>query len=109
MKVKYAPLRLSVTQLFVFSFFIFNCWNATSQTVYYDTIKKQKFALIEIHKTYERVIAKGYNSVEMYEYLGNYYYNNQDFKKSKLYFDKLFKKYKLSQISSKSKEMYSTL
>jgi len=45
----------------------------------------------------------------MFEYLGNYYYKSKDFQKSKLYFDILFKKYKLSQISQKSIELYKTL
>lgn len=83
--------------------------NANSQTVIYDSISKQKVVLIDVRKTYERVIEKGYDSVEMYEYLGNYYYMDKDFQKSKLYFDMLFKKYKLSEISQKSIELYSTL
>jgi len=80
-----------------------------SQTVFYDSIQKQKYALIDVHKTYERVIEKGYVSIEMFEYLGNYYYQSKDFEKSKLYFDILFKKYKLSQISPKSIALYKTL
>jgi lipoprotein NlpI len=83
--------------------------NANSQTVIYDSISKQKVALIDVHKTYERVIEKGYASIEMFEYLGNYYYKDNDFQKSKLYFDMLFKKYKLSEISKKSIEIYKTL
>lgn len=83
--------------------------SAHSQTVFYDSIQKQKYALIDVHKTYERVIEKGYDSIEMFEYLGNYYYQSKDFEKSKLYFDILFKKYKLSQISPKSIELYKSL
>ncbi|HWS59728.1 MAG TPA: hypothetical protein VN182_02245 [Flavobacterium sp.] len=80
-----------------------------SQAIVFDSISKQKVALIDVRKTYERVIEKGYASAEMYEYLGNYYYKDKDFQKSKLYFDMLFKKYKLSEISQKSIELYSTL
>jgi lipoprotein NlpI len=80
-----------------------------AQTITYDSISKQKVALIDVRKTYERVIEKGYASAEMYEYLGIYYYKDKDFQKSKLYFDMLFKKYKLSQISQKSIELYGTL
>ena len=94
---------------FTFLFILFGIFYASSQTVYYDSIKKQKYALIDVHKTYERVINKGYASAEMIEYLGNYYYKSKDFAKSKLYFDILFKKYRLSQISSKSLELYLTL
>jgi hypothetical protein len=102
-------LQLRNSRLFIFIIVLLSFFNVKSQTVYYDSISKQKFALVEVHKTYERVIEKGYDSVEMFEYLGNYYYTSKDFRKSKLYFDMLFKKYKLSQISSKSKEIYSTL
>lgn len=96
---------------FVFSFMLLGIFNATSQTqtVFYDSISKKKYAMIDVHKTYERVIEKGYNSIEMFEYLGIYYYESKDFQKSKLYFDMLFKKYKLAQISSKSIELYKTL
>jgi len=80
-----------------------------SQTVIYDSISKQKVALIDVRKTYERIIDKGYASIEMFEYLGLYYYKDKDFQKSKLYFDMLFKRYKLSQISQKSIDLYLTL
>jgi hypothetical protein len=99
-------LRRNLSVFFIFSFFILGTFKASSQNIYYDSIHKQKYALIDIHKTYERVIKKGYYSIEMFEYLGNYYYKIKDFKKSKLYFDILFKKYKLSQISTKSIEQY---
>lgn len=45
----------------------------------------------------------------MLEYLGNYYYKDNDFEKSKLYFDMLFSKYKLAQISEKSINQYDKL
>lgn len=94
---------------FIYSFIVVGIFNANSQTVYYDSISKQKYALVDVSKTYERVIEKGYDSIQMLEYLGNYYYKDKDFQKSKLYFDMLFKKYKLSDISSKSIERYKTL
>lgn len=101
--------RRNATVFFIFSFLILGICNANSQTVFYDSINKQKYALIDVPKTYERVIQKGYDSIQMLEYLGNYYYKDKDFQKSKLYFDILFKKYKLSDISSKSIEQYKTL
>lgn len=93
----------------VFSFIFFGILNANSQTVICDSISKPKVVFIDVRKTYERIIEKGYDSIEMFEYLGNYYYNYKDFLKSKLYFDMLFKKYKLSQISQKSIDLYKTL
>jgi len=102
-------LKRNLSVFFIFSFIVLGICNANSQTVFYDSISKQKYALIDVHKTYERVIDKGYDSIEMFEYLGNYYYQSKDFEKSKLYFDILFKKYKLSQISPKSIALYKTL
>ena len=93
---------------FIITFLILGI-GANSQTVFYDSINKQKYALVDVRKTYERVIDKGYASIEMFEYLGNYYYQTKDFEKSKLFFDILFKKYKLSQISQKSIALYKTL
>lgn len=103
--------KINSQVFFLFSFMLLGLFKANSQTqtVFYDSINKQKYALVDVRKTYERVIEKGYASIEMFEYLGNYYYKSQDFEKSKLYFDILFKKYKLSQISSKSIELYKTL
>jgi hypothetical protein len=103
--------KMNSSVFFIFSFMLLGIFNANSQTqtVFYDSINKQKYAMIDVHKTYERVIEKGYASIEMFEYLGNYYYKSKDFEKSKIYFDILFKKYKLSQISSKSIELYKTL
>lgn len=102
-------LKINKLVFLVFTFTLLATLKANSQSVIYDSISKQKVALIDVRKTYERIIEKGYASAEMYEYLGIYYYNDKDFQKSKLYFDMLFKKYKLSQISQKSIELYKTL
>jgi lipoprotein NlpI len=102
-----ATSKMSLSVLFIFLFL--GIFNANSQTVYYDSINKKKYAKIDIHQTYERVIQKGYESIEMLEYLGNYYYKDKDFQKSKLYFDMLFRKYKLAQISTKSIDQYNKL
>lgn len=98
--------KIKSTLFFILPFLFLVIFNANSQTVHYDTIKKQKYVQIDIHKTYERIINNGYESIEMFENLGNYYFECKNFQKSKLYFDKLFRKYNLSQISSKSIERY---
>lgn len=98
--------KINLLLFFTLSFLFLGLFNANSQTVHYDSIRKQKYVLIEVHKTYERITGKGYESIEMFEYLGNYYFDCNNLKKSKLYFDKLFKKYSLSQISPKSIERY---
>ncbi|PJJ07002.1 hypothetical protein CLU83_0130 [Flavobacterium sp. 1] len=92
--------------LFSFVFIFLVSLNAKSQTVKYDSVNKQKYILVDVQKTYERIVDKGYESAEIFESLGNYYYENNNLKKSKLYFDKLFGKYSISQISLKSRERY---
>ena len=101
--------KINKLLFFVFIFILSATFKVHPQTVVYDSITKQKVALIDVRKTYERVINKGYASIEMFEYLGNYYYKDKDFQKSKLYFDMLFKKYKISQISKNSIDLYKTL
>lgn len=100
---------INLVLFFSFSFMFLTLYNTRAQTVHYDSIKKQKYVLIDVHKTYERITSKGYESIEMFEYLGNYYFECKNFKKSKLYFDKLFEKYNISQISPKSIERYKTI
>lgn len=99
-------LKNNPTILFSIAFIFLFSLNAKSQTVKFDSVKKQKYVLVDVQKTYERITEKGYESLEMYESLGNYYYENNNLKKSKLYFDKLFGKYSLSKISLKSRERY---
>ncbi|MDR6846507.1 hypothetical protein [Flavobacterium granuli] len=106
MKKTAKPIKINHLVFLSFAFIFLVITNANSQTVHYDSINKQKFVLVNVQKTYERIADKGYESVEIYESLGNYYYENKNFLKSKLYFDRLFDKYSLSQISSKSKERY---
>lgn len=98
--------KINLQLFFSFAFILLTTITVNSQTVRYDSISKQKYVLVDVQKTYERIIEKGYESVELFESLGNYYYENKNFTKSKLYFDKLFNKYSLSQISKKSIERY---
>jgi hypothetical protein len=101
--------KINYLLFFTLSLSLLGLCNIYSQKVHYDSIKKQKYVLIDVHKTYERITSEGYESVEMYEYLGNYYFDCKNFKKSKLYFDKLFQKYNVSQIKPKSIERYKSI
>lgn len=98
--------KINLQLFFSFAFILLATITVNSQTVRYDSISKQKYVLVDVQKTYERIVEKGYESVELFESLGNYYYENKNYTKSKLYFDKLFNKYSLSQISKKSIERY---
>jgi hypothetical protein len=106
MRKNLSPLTNHLRLFFAFAFLVSAAQKTYSQTVRYDSLNKQKFVLVDVQKTYERIASKGYESIEIYEYLGNYYYENNNPRKSKLYFDKLFNKYNLSQISAKSLERY---
>jgi len=106
MDKKNSPSNFNLLYVFCYTFLFLVSFSAKSQTVQFDTVKKQKYVMVDVQKTYERIIEKGYESAEIFESLGNYYYENKNFKKSKLYFDQLFKKYKLSQISPQSIERY---
>jgi hypothetical protein len=106
MKKAYKLSNYNLHLFLSFAFIVFVSINAKSQTVKYDSVSKQKYVLVDVQKTYERIADKGYESAEIYESLGNYYYDNNNLKKSKLYFDKLFGKYSLAKISPKSIERY---
>lgn len=47
------------------------------------------YAYVDAIKTYERVAAKGYQSKEMFEKLGNAYYFNSDFEKAAHWYEQL--------------------
>lgn len=103
------PFRVYLSIFFKMSIMFLFAVNANSQKVYYDSISKKQYILVDVSKTYEKVINKGYESLEMLEYLGDYYFRRRDYEKSKLYFDRLFEKYQLSQISGKSILQYKIL
>lgn len=77
-----------------------------AQTVRIDETTQKKYVSVDVPKTYERIIAKGYESIELFDYLGNYYYKANQLQKSKTYFDMLFAKYDISKISQSSIEIY---
>ena len=51
--------------------------------------KYNSYAYIDAIQTYERLAEKGYQSVEMFEKLGNAYYFNSDFEKAAQSYEKL--------------------
>ncbi len=52
--------------------------------------KYDRFAYIDATKTYERIAAKGYKSVDLFERLGNAYYFNADYEKAAQWYGELF-------------------
>ncbi|HWR94764.1 MAG TPA: hypothetical protein VN192_06160 [Flavobacterium sp.] len=81
----------------------------TIQSQVNDSIAKPKYIEIKINETYERMIQKGCDSIEMYEYLGNYYYGIKNFGKSKYYYSLLFQKYDQKNFIPKTIEQYNII
>lgn len=52
--------------------------------------KYNSYAYVDAIQTYERLAAKGYQSAEMFEKLGNAYYFNSDFEKAAHWYDQLY-------------------
>ena len=52
--------------------------------------KYDQYAYINAIRTYERIAAKGYKSVEMFQKLGNSYYFNAELEKAAKWYDELF-------------------
>lgn len=52
--------------------------------------KYNSYAYVDAMQTYERIAAKGYQSAEMFEKLGNAYYFNSDFEKSAHWYEQLY-------------------
>lgn len=105
-KHKLKPVQNRGCKLCCIVFVFFSICMGYSQTVRYDSLSKKKYIMVDVQKTYQRIADNGYESFEVCEFLGNYYYENNNPRKCKLYFDKLFEKYDLSKISSVSKERY---
>lgn len=52
--------------------------------------KYERYAYVDAIKTYERIAAKGYKSVEMFQKLGNAYYFNAELEKAAKWYGELF-------------------
>lgn len=76
----------------------------TSQTK--DSINKPKYIEVNVNETYERIVQKGYDSIEIYEYLGNHYFALKNYTKSKYYYSLLFQKYNKNKFLPKTIEQY---
>lgn len=62
----------------------------TNLTVTDDSKKNDIFIYIDILKTYERVLEKGYKSVDMFQKIANAYYFNNELEKAAKWYTELF-------------------
>lgn len=63
---------------------------AQSETFYKTDKVSDRYAYVDVIKTYERVAAKGYKSVELFQKLGNSSYSNCELEKAAEWYTKLF-------------------
>ncbi|MET3026807.1 flagellar motor protein MotB [Flavobacterium sp. UW10123] len=63
---------------------------AQSETFYKTDKVSDRYAYVDVIKTYERVAAKGYKSVDLFQKLGNSSYSNCELEKAAEWYTKLF-------------------
>ena len=66
------------------------CSRSYAQEVEIVTEKKTKYLEIDVIKTYERIVLKGYKSVDLFEKIGNSYYDNLEMEKAANWYRQLF-------------------
>jgi tetratricopeptide (TPR) repeat protein len=71
------------------SFFSYKM-HSQNEKVYITDKINAKYAYIDATQTYERVAAKGYKSVELFQKLGNSYYSNSRLDKAARWYGELF-------------------
>ncbi len=64
--------------------------NAQDSKFYVTDKISDKYAYIDVIKTYERIAEKGYKSVDLFKKLGDSYYSNADFNKAAKWYCELF-------------------
>ena len=64
--------------------------NAQDSKFYVTDKISDKYAYVDVIKTYERIAEKGYRSVDLFKKLGDSYYSNADFEKAAKWYCELF-------------------
>ncbi|MFV8367929.1 tetratricopeptide repeat protein [Flavobacterium sp. XS1P27] len=64
--------------------------NAQDSKFYVTDKISDKYAYVDVIKTYERIAEKGYRSVDLFKKLGDSYYSNADFDKAAKWYCELF-------------------
>jgi tetratricopeptide (TPR) repeat protein len=71
------------------SFVSFKLYSQNEKVYITDKIN-EKYAYVNVINTYERVAAKGYKSVDLFQKLGNSYYSNSRLDKAAKWYGELF-------------------
>lgn len=80
------------TQIFLFIFICFSYQKGQAQNpkVYITDKVGATYAYVNVTKTYERVAEKGYKSVDLFQKLGNAYYEDKIMDKAAKWYGELF-------------------
>lgn len=63
---------------------------AQNETVYITDKVSDKYAYVDVIKTYEKIAAKGYKSVDLFQKLGDSSYQHNKLEKAATWYDQLF-------------------
>ncbi|MEN2412895.1 flagellar motor protein MotB [Flavobacterium mesophilum] len=63
---------------------------AQNETVYITDKVSDKYAYVDVIKTYEKIAAKGYKSVDLFQKLGDSSYQHDKLEKAAAWYDQLF-------------------
>ncbi|MGM8363418.1 flagellar motor protein MotB [Flavobacterium sp. ARAG 55.4] len=83
---------MKVTPVFLFIIGSFLCYNGYSQNSKVPTVDKtaEKYAFVNVTKTYERIAEKGYKSIDLFQKLGNAFYSDLNMPKAAKWYGELF-------------------
>jgi hypothetical protein len=82
-------MKKKLVLLVIMSVFSIGCYAQNEQLYITDKIS-DKYAYIDVTKTYERVAAKGYKSIDLFQKLGNSFYKSLDMEKAAKWYGELF-------------------
>ena len=83
---------MKVTPVFFFILGSLLCCNSYSQNSKVLTVDKtvEKYAFVNVTKTYERIAEKGYKSIDLFQKLGNAFYSDLNMPKAAKWYGELF-------------------
>lgn len=83
---------MKVTPVFFFILGSLLCCNGYSQNSKVLTVDKtvEKYAFVNVTKTYERIAEKGYKSIDLFQKLGNAFYSDLNMPKAAKWYGELF-------------------
>ena len=83
---------MKVTPVFFFILGSLLCFNGYSQNSKVLTVDKtvEKYAFVNVTKTYERIAEKGYKSIDLFQKLGNAFYSDLNMPKAAKWYGELF-------------------